>query len=379
MVMGAMSQEKRIDLLQKLCKEYTKAQDVKGVLRCKALLAWYKGIEWRTIQSCLGMGRKALKRWRQRFEAEGSVSDRERSGRPPKLPVEYAEQMKALIMEQKQRVWTARHVFVVLQTVFGVVYSVKYLPQWLGKLGLSFHKAIHFLIRRDNEKRRDWIQTTLPALYAQALQEGWRIFFQDEVGFQTEGTVTYTWARKGEKIEIPNYGRHGRVNLIGAFELGTAAFYGVLTSRQVNAMRFRRFLCHLKHEMRSDKILLITDNARFHKAAWLKEWVASQAAWLRLEFLPAYSPDFNPIEQLWRWFKREFIHNVCWDSKSALFAHLTRSLAQLPAHASQLLGLMRRELLRYKTAFDFYQTPFPEAWLPFLPDDLTPDGQNFSG
>jgi len=32
----------------------------------------------------------------------------------------------------------------------------------------------------------------------------------------------------------------------------------------VNAMRFRRFICHLKHEMRTDKILLICDNASFH-------------------------------------------------------------------------------------------------------------------
>jgi hypothetical protein len=61
---------------------------------------------------------------------------------------------------------------------------------------------------------------------------------------------------KGEKIEIKNYGRHGRGNLIGAFELGTGAFYGVLTQLRVNAMRFRRFLCHLKHEMQTGKIML---------------------------------------------------------------------------------------------------------------------------
>ena len=56
---------------------------------------------------------------------------------------------------------------------------------------------------------------------------------------------------------------------MGAFELGTGLFYGVQTSFKVNAMRFRRFICHLKHEMRTDKILLICDNASFHKAKWL--------------------------------------------------------------------------------------------------------------
>lgn len=367
--------EKRIELLQKLCKECHRANDVKGVLRCKALCAYYKGLASSLIMACFGIGKKSLKRWRKRFENESTVSDQVRSGRPSKLPADKAAEMKAMIIGQKKQVWTARRVLVALQTVFGIAYSLKYLPQWLRSMGLSFHKAVHVLMKRDDEKRRAWIQKTLPALYAAALKEGWRLFFQDEVGFQTEGTLAYTWGAKGKKVEIPNYGRHGRVNLIGAFELGTGAFYGVLTSFKVTATRFRRFLCHLKHEMRTDKILVIADNARFHKAKWLNEWLGSQVAWLRLEFLPAYSPDFNPIERLWRWFKGQFIHNDCWDSQAALFTHLAHSLTKLPAHANEFLGLMRQELLRYKTAFDFYDTPFPDAWIPFLP----PEGQDFSG
>lgn len=367
---------KKIELLKKLCKECTQNKDVSGVLRSKALLAYYKGIESHEIVACLGISKKSLKRWRKQFENESRVSDLERSGRPTRLPDEKAQELKAMISKQKERVWTARHVLAVLQTVFAVSFSHKYLPQLLRKLGLSFHKAVHVLIKRDDEKRREWIQKTLPALYADALNGGWRIFFQDEVGFQTEGTLAYTWAAKGEKVEIPNYGRHGRVNLIGAFELGTATFYGILTSRYVTATRFQRFLCHLKHEMRSDKILVIADNARFHKAKFLKEWLASQSAWLRLEFLPPYSPDFNPIERLWRWFKTEFIHNDCWDSQQALFLHLSCSLDKLPSFAPQLLGLMRQELLRYKTAFDFYDSSFPDAWLPFLPIDSQPMGQD---
>jgi len=101
---------------------------------------------------------------------------------------------------------------------------------------------------------------------------------------------------KGETIEIDNYGRRGRMNLIGAFELGTGQFYGVLTSFRVNAQRFRRFLCHLKREMRTDKLILICDNASFHKAKWFKQWYQQQTDWLHIEFLPGYSPDFNPIE-----------------------------------------------------------------------------------
>jgi transposase len=359
--------QKRSNELQQLSKQLSAAKDVQGVLRCKVLIAYYKGLAPRVIVACFGISYKSLKRWQRRYESEGVVSDCQRSGRPTTLPAAQAAQLKEMIVTQKQRVWTARHVCVVLQTVFGVVLSVKYLPQLLGRLGLSFHKAIHVLERKNNEKRRAWIQTTLPTLYADAIQNGWRIFFQDEVGFQTEGTLAYTWGLKGEQIEIPNYGRRGRVNLIGAFELGTGRFYGVLTRFKVDACRFRRFLCHLKHELRTDKLLLICDNARFHKATWLQEWLKLQRTWLRLEFLPAYSPDFNPIERLWRWFKQEYTHNACWTDQTALLLDLKQALIELPTRSHELLGLMRQELKRYKDAFDFYQTPFPEPLLALLP------------
>ena len=83
-----------------------------------------------------------------------------------------------------------------------------------------------------------------------------------------------------------------------ANELGTGLFYGVLTSFKVNAQRFRRFICHLKHEMIPSKSLLICDNASFHKASLMTEWVKKPASWLQLEFLPAYFSSFNPIERL---------------------------------------------------------------------------------
>jgi len=64
--------------------------------------------------------------------------------------------------------------------------------------------------------------------------------------------------------------------VIDAFELGTGLFYGVQTTFKINAMRFRRFICHLKPTDAYDKMLLICDNARFHKAKWLTAWAEAQ-------------------------------------------------------------------------------------------------------
>jgi len=337
-----------------------KPEKLRTLLRVKALIAYYKGHACEVVADCYEVSPKTLRGWIKAFEADEPLDDAPRSGRPPKLPSNKAEELKALITSQNQRVWTARHVFRLIATTFGVLYSVKYIPELLRGLGLSYQKAVHTLIRRNHEARQQWLYETLPGLYADKLQEGWRIFFQDEVGFQTEGTLSYSWGSKGEKIEIDNYGRHGRVNMLGAFELGSAQFYGLLTPFKVNACRFRRFLCHLHRELRGDKLVLICDNASFHKAKWLSAWVKGQT-WLRLAFLPSYSPDFNPIERLWRWLKSEYVHNRCWASQAALKADLQQMLLELPKRSDDIKGLMRQELERLEEMVAGYETARPLA------------------
>ena len=197
---------------------------VRTILRVKALIAVYKGVEPEIVAECYEISLKSLKKWMKQFESDEDLADAARSGRPPKLSPAHAQQLKELITTQNQRVWTARHIQGLIALLWHVRYCTRYLPQMLRRLGLSYHKAVHTLFKKNTEQRKQWIQTVLPSIYADKLKDGWRIFFQDEVGFQTEGTLTYTWGPKGEKIEIKNSGRHGRVNLIGAFELGTGLF-----------------------------------------------------------------------------------------------------------------------------------------------------------
>jgi transposase len=356
-----MTESKRIQELNRTIKHLKKTgtggSDFRLLIRLTVLVAYYQKQPIERIAGCLNISVKSVKRWIKRYKNKGIdfVRDSDRSGRPSGLNIEQQEHLKNKIQESNQRVWVARHVAVLIQTLFGVLYSVGYLPQLLNKLGLSFHKAETTLIKRDSEKRRTWIQETLPEIYRQKIEAGWRIFYQDEVGFQTEGTLAYTWGIRGQSTTIANYGRHGRINLIGAFELGTGLFYGVQTTFKVNAMRFRRFICHLKREMRTDKILLICDNASFHKAKWLTAWTETQKEWLHLAFLPAYSPDFNPIERLWRWMKTEYTHNRCWTSKMQLKKYLQDVLQKIPAQAESIKSVMKKENERYQKICDFYQ------------------------
>ncbi len=360
LIMANNDNKQKLEELKILRRRYKKGNNADALLRTQALIALYSGKDIKLVAEMFGVSVKTVRNWRKKFEKSLSLEDEQRTGRQPKLSKEQLELIKKVITEFNQQVWIARKVFILIESLFGICFSVKYLPELLRKLGLSFNKAVHLLYRKNEEKRRKWIQETLPKLYEDQIKAGWRIFYQDEVGFQTQGTLTSTWGLVGEKVEIKNYGRHGRVNLIGALELGTGEFHGVLTKFKVNAQRFRRFICHMKREMREAKIMLICDNAPFHRAKWLQEWAKRNSKWLRLEFLPGYSPDFNPIERLWKYIKKEYIHNKCWGTQADLKKHLEVVVQEIPMKVEETKGVMKKEIKRLREAFEFYKTPVPE-------------------
>lgn len=57
------------------------------------------------------------------------------------------------------------------------------------------------------------------------------------------------------------------------------------------------------------KAVIIIDNAKYHHARLHKQWRWKNRRWIRLLFLPPYSPDFNPIERVWKLTRRRCIHN----------------------------------------------------------------------
>ncbi len=65
-------------------------------------------------------------------------------------------------------------------------------------------------------------------------------------------------------------------------------------------------------------IILIEDGAPYHKAGLVKEFVESTQGRLTLERLPAFSPDFNPIEKLWKNTKRDATHLEYFETFEAL-------------------------------------------------------------
>jgi transposase len=79
---------------------------------------------------------------------------------------------------------------------------------------------------------------------------------------------------------------------------------------QFNGETFGVFLEYLiRHRPRKKKMVIILDNSRYHHARSLQSWLWYHRRVLRLDFLPPYSPQLNPIERVWKLTRKLCIHN----------------------------------------------------------------------
>lgn len=91
-------------------------------------------------------------------------------------------------------------------------------------------------------------------------------------------------------------------------------------------------------------IILIHDGARYHTARKTQAFVAQHAERLSVYQLPSYSPDYNPIEHLWRNLKRSRTHNRYFPTFDALCQAVDAGLAHFQTHPAEVIRLMGRYL-----------------------------------
>ena len=105
------------------------------------------------------------------------------------------------------------------------------------------------------------------------------------------------YAPKGNRcFGTHNWQARGRINVIGAL-LGASLFAVGLFSGNINSDIFHGWIENKLLPQLPEMSVLVMDNASFHKRNDIKNSI--QQAGHFLEYLPPYSPDYNPIEKKW--------------------------------------------------------------------------------
>jgi len=152
-----------------------------------------------------------------------------------------------------------------------------------------------------------------------------RLMFWDEAGFGRINKPKYCWCRKGIRPSVPCHHIREYRYAYGAVEplIGDSCF---LIMPYCNTVCMNLFLEQLSASYPDDYIVLICDGAAWHKSGTLKVFRN-----IELMFIPPYTPEMNPVEQIWKELRARGFHNEIFQTLGKVVDRLCDTICNLSA------------------------------------------------
>jgi transposase len=232
-----------------------------------------------------------------------------------------------------------------VEKTFHKTFSPGGMRKLLTRLGCSFHKVSAFLFKADQDKQKQFIADYEHDKEKIEQEQGRRYFLDGVHPLYGLEVVFYCWLLAGQRFEVGVGGGRKRLNILGAYcpddqeyldrrytdqnltAQSVIELFELMMSRHPGTRHFRIYL----------------DNARYQHAkvlmAWIEQTKKDKGVTFDLKHLPAYSPNLNLIERLWKFLRKEALQK--WHPT---FEDMQRAVAEvldnLPRYREQLQTLM---------------------------------------
>ena len=291
--------------------------------RLRIVILASEGWTARAVAMAVGLTRRICQRWVRRYNEEGLAGLDDRRGRQPRLPLtpEQQEQVRRRLnagptVQDEVCSLRGKDVQRILAQEFNLLRSLAGVYCLLHRLGYSHLRPRPRHRRADPEKQAAFVRQwpdRLQMIAAAQPTKRLRIYFQDESRFGQQGTTTNVWAPKGSRPTAIRQTEYQYLWVLGAVCPETGHAEGLL-SPQLNTKIVNEFLAQFARTIPADvHAVMLWDGAGFHASKQLR--VPDNVT---VVTLPPYSPELNPIENLWHFLKSHFWSNRAYDDYDAL-------------------------------------------------------------
>jgi transposase len=266
------------------------------------------------------------------------------AGLPPAAPVEppppvgatrpQAERPQGDAPRSWER-WTTARIRTRLEKVFGLDVCQETVRRVLHRLGLSWKKGKKLLAKADPDKRRAFV-TDIRALLGEVLHnESLGLAYIDEAHVHQDADMGYGWSPRGRRLFVASSapGLKAKVTFYGVY-LYSESEVRIWPYPRGNGEHTIDVLERLRAEFQQRPLIVIWDGASYHRSACVLE--AAARLDIRIVRLPAYSPDFMPVEALWRWLRESVTYNHCHDTAAELIERVAAFVAEINRAACAL-------------------------------------------
>lgn len=300
---------------------YKKCKDVRLKERYHAMYLSFT-YSWKEIAEILGRDYDTILEWVKAYNEHGlqGLNSVKPSGRLPSLAAEQQDEVKSAVKTSPRNLglkfsnWNCKNLGWWILKKFHVKLGREAVRLLLHKLGFVLIKPAYKYVLADEHERKGFLRRFRRKFTM--LKENDMLMFLDEASVKQHPNIQPKWSLKGSKEFIGTYGNHSKINVFGAIshELGKA-FH--MKSKKLNSEVFMKFVEHLTMLNPTKHLVLVADNAPWHKSKKVLKFLENLSDKIEILWLPAYSPDMNPIEHLWR-FMKEVVSNFFFPKMTGL-------------------------------------------------------------
>jgi transposase len=289
--------------------------------RANALLLLDDGMSCQAVAKVLYLDDDTIRTWHRLYQEDGieGLASFGYEGGACRLTAEQQERLTAWITEALPR--TTREIGAWIARECGIEYEGRSgLIALLHRLGMEHRKPTTISRKLDPAKQAVFIRSYEALLNQLPADEA--VMFADAVHPTHAVRAVGCWAPKDIPVAITQSSGRERLNIHGAIDLetGNTRMLDVLV---VNAASTIMLLMAIEAMYPGKRLIhVFLDNARYHHAKLVQQWLARPECRIRLHFIPSYCPHLDPIERLWGLMHRHCTHNKCY----AGFKDFTRAL-----------------------------------------------------
>jgi transposase len=324
---------------QDISERRRQAQDRRSYQRLSAVLWSDAGRTREEIAELVGVSTRQVGQWSRIFRNKGldQLCTLHYQGDPGRL-------RSAQVQRLKQEIATgvfhnAEQVRTWVQETWDVDYSISGLKDLLRRIGASYHKVSGFFWKADIEEQRKFVRKH--RRHKREAGPTTRRYFVDACHPVWGVDLLYPcWLLVGQRFYVGVGNGRKRLNILGAYSPDDHDYVDLrLTKENITGEQFVKLLEALlaKHPD-TEKFLLYLDNARYYSKPCVKEWLKAHRQF-RLVPLPAYSPNLNLIERLWKFLRKKALSrwHVTFEAMQAAVAEV---LDRLGEYRDELTTLM---------------------------------------
>lgn len=286
------------------------SHEVLEAYRYRAIELYQKGKSVQEMAFFFGVHRGSISLWIKVWKEKGKSALKSKKALGPELKLNNQDKKKIISWLKKSAIefgfetplWDCKRIQKIIKEKLKKEIAISNLWENLRKWNLTPQKPEKEALEKNQKAVRRWLKEQWPEIEKHRRRWQAMLYFQDESSVSLVPVLGKTWAKKGKTPKIKVTGNRGSIAVSSAISPGGRMVFRI-EKENVNSETFIDFLKQIMKNHKWRKIIVIADNSPSHTAKAVEKFIRKNKNKIIVYYLPTYSPDLNPDEEVWKYLK----------------------------------------------------------------------------